>query len=320
MEDAVIRFLLRRVLTIAAIMWGVGTSAFTLTFALGDPIRVNLGPRASPQAIREMRREYLLDRPRTVQYFHYMSRVARGDLGTSIRYHRPVTSLIAERFPRTLLLAAMAITFEVVFGVLLGTIAAARRGTRLDTAIMGSSFVLMSTPTFLSGKMLLMGLAYYVGWFPIGGYGTSFPDHVYHAVLPAIALGLLSMAFYARLARNELLDVLRSDYVRTARAKGLGGATVVVKHALRNAMMPIVTSLGLSFGSLFTGAIVTEAIFAWPGMGRLAIDAIQGLDMFVITGCVIFGAFGIQLGNLLADVAYAVLDPRIRVGGSASEK
>jgi peptide/nickel transport system permease protein len=206
----------------------------------------------------------------------------------------------------------MAMTLEVTLGVAFGVIAAWKRGTRTDTAIMSTSFVLMSTPTFLSGKVFLMGLAYYLGLFPIGGYGTDFVDHVKHAILPAFTLALISTAFYARLTRNELVEILQSDFIRTARAKGVSEPVIVVKHALRNALLPVITSLGLSFGSMFTGAIVTEQIFAWPGLGRLAFESISGLDVPVIVGTVIFGSFGILLGNLLSDLGYAVLDPRIR--------
>jgi peptide/nickel transport system permease protein len=314
MEVAMIRFLLRRFAWALAILWAVSTVTFVTTFKLGDPVSVIAGPRASARDREHVRRFYGLDQPTSVQYARYMSRLARGDLGLSYRYRRPVAALIAERFPRTLLLAVMAMVFEVVVGVALGLVAAARRGTAADSGIMAGTFVLMSMPTFLSGKLLLMGLAYYAGAFPIGGYGVDFADHVYHAILPALTLGLLSTAIYARLTRNELVEILQSDYIRTARAKGLSTPVVVIKHALRNALLPVVTSIGLSIGSLFTGAIVTEAIFAWPGLGRLAYESITGLDVPVIVGTVIFGSFGILLGNLLADLGYAVLDPRIRRG------
>jgi peptide/nickel transport system permease protein len=309
-----IRFLARRLAWSLAILWAVSTLTFVATLKLGDPVAVIAGPRASARDREHVRRFYGLDQPTSVQYVRYLGHLAKGDMGQSFRYQRPVASLIRERLPRTILLASLAITFEVVAGVALGLIAAARRGTRVDGGIMASTFVLMSMPTFLSGKLLLMGLAYYLGWFPIGGYGVNFVDHLYHAVLPALTLGLLSTAIYARLTRNELIDVLRSDYIRTARAKGLSGPVVVVKHALRNAMLPVVTSIGLSVGSMFTGAIVTEAIFAWPGLGRLAYESITGLDVPVIVGTVLFGSFGILLGNLLADLSYALLDPRIRRG------
>ena len=307
-------FLLRRLAWTLVILWAVSTLTFVATLKLGDPVVVIVGPRASARDREHVRRFYGLDQPTYVQYARYLGHLTHGDLGLSYRYRRPVSQLIAERFPRTLLLAVISMVLEVVLGVGFGMIAAARRGTRVDTGIMSVSFVLMSTPTFLSGKLFLMGLGYYAGWFPIGGYGVDFPDHLRHVILPALTLALISTAFYARLTRNELVEILQSDYIRTARAKGLSESVIVFKHGLRNALLPVVTSLGLSFGSLFTGAIVTEAIFAWPGLGRLAYESITGLDVPVIVGTVIFGSFGILLGNLLSDLAYALLDPRIRHG------
>lgn len=307
------RYLLRRIGGALLILWAVSSITFFATMKVGgDPVVTIVGPRASARDREHVRRFYGLDKPLYVQYGRYMAHLAHGDLGLSYRYRRPVAQLIAQRFPRTLLLAIIAITLEVTLGVGFGVIAAARRGTATDSAVMTTSFVLMSTPTFLSGKLLLMGLAYYAGLFPIGGYGVDFVDHLRHAVLPAFTLALISTAAYARLARNELVEILLNDYIRTARAKGVSENVIVVKHALRNALLPVVTSLGLSFGSMFTGAIVTEQIFAWPGLGRLANESITGNDMPVIVGTVIFGSFGILLGNLLSDVGYAALDPRIR--------
>jgi len=309
-----IAFLLRRTIAAFAIIWAVSTLSFFVTLKLGDPVATILGPRASARDRENVRRYYGLDQPTYVQYTRYLARLAKGDLGMSYRYRRPVSTLISERFPRTLLLAVMSIAIEVIVGVALGALAAARKETRTDRTIMAASFVTMSLPTFITGKVFLLVFAYYFGLFPIGGYGVTMLDHLYHALLPALAIALLSTATYARLTRNELVEILQSEYIRTARAKGLSEPVIVLKHALRNALLPIVTSLGLSFGSLFTGAIVTESIFAWPGVGRLAYDAVAGLDVPVIVGCVIFGSFGIQLGNLLSDIAYAFLDPRIRKG------
>lgn len=307
-----IRFLLRRALAALLILWAVGTVTFVVTTQLGDPVSVIAGPRASAADRAHVRAFYGLNDPTIVQYGRFMGRLARGDLGRSYRYRRPVSELIAERFPRTALLASLALVFEVTLGVFLGLVAAARKGKPVDTAVMASSFVMMSTPTFLSGKFLLVGLAYYAGLFPLGGYGTTALEHVYHAILPAFALAALAMAHYARLVRNELVEVLRSDFVRTARAKGLSEGAVLVKHALRNALLPVVTSVGLSIGALLGGAIVTETIFAWPGLGRLAYEAIVGLDVPTILGTVLFGSLLVQLGTLLSDLAYAYLDPRIR--------
>lgn len=307
-----IPFLLRRLAWMGFVLWLVASVSFFGTLRLGDPVATLAGPHATARDRAAIARFYHLDRPPVVQYGYYLGNLARGDLGKSYRYRRPVADLIAERFPRTLLLGVMALAFEFVAGVAIGTLAAVRRGTRVESALLGATFVGVSTPTFLSGKLLLLALGYYAGWFPIGGYGDGFFDHVYHGLLPALVLGLLGTASLARLVRNDMVDTLQTDYVRTARAKGLTERDVVVKHALRNALLPVVTSMGLSFGLLFSGAIVTEAIFAWPGLGRLAIDAIFGFDLPVIMGTVLFASTGILAGNLVADLATAALDPRIR--------
>ncbi len=294
------------------VLCAVATTTFIGTLKVGDPVRTLAGPHASARDRAHVRQFYGLDRPVYVQYGRYMSHLVRGDLGRSYRYREPVALLIGQRLPRTAMLALMAILIEVTLGVTFGTIAAARKGSSIDTLVMSNSFLLMSLPTFVSGQLILMVFAYYTGWFPIGGYGVGFWDHLYHAILPATTLALLSAAFYARMTRNEMIEILQADYIRTARAKGARGAAVVLRHGLRNALLPIVTSLGSSFGALFSGAIVTEAIFAWPGMGRLVFESITGWDVPVIVGCALVGSFGILLGNFLSDMTYALLDPRIR--------
>lgn len=305
-------FLVRRTLWALFVLWLVATATFFGTLGVGDPAQSLAGPHATARDRAYIRAFYHLDQPASVQYGHYLRNLARGDLGRSFRYRQPVASLIAERFPRTLLLGVMTLTFEFVVGVAVGTWAALRRGTRTETLVLGASFVGISTPTFLSGKLFLLLFAYQLGWFPIGGYGDGALDHVWHGVLPAVVIGLLGTAYQARLVRSEMVEILQTDYVRTARAKGLGPAAVVMRHALRNALLPVMTSLGMSFGALFSGAIVTEAIFAWPGLGRLAFESIAGLDLPVIMGTVVFASTGILLGNLVSDITYALLDPRIR--------
>jgi peptide/nickel transport system permease protein len=178
--------------------------------------------------------------------------------------------------------------------------------------MLGMTFVGISTPTFLSGFLLLSVFAFRLGWFPIGGYGVTFVEHLWHGLLPATVLALIGTASLARLTRAEVIEVLASDHVRTARAKGLSEGAVIVRHALRNALLPVVTALGMAFGALFSGAIVTEHIFAWPGLGRLALESITGFDVPVIMGTVLLASVGIVLGNVLSDVAYGLLDPRIR--------
>ena len=306
------RFLLRRLGWSLLVLWVVATVTFFGSLRVGDPVTTLAGPHASARDRTYIRRFYHLDDPPVVQYARYLGNVARGDLGMSFRYRQPVRTLIAQRLPRTLLLGVMALAFELFFGILAGTIAALRRGTRTESLVLGATFVGISTPTFLSGKLFLFVVAYQWGLFPIGGYGDGALGHVWHGVLPAMTIGLLGTAWQARLVRGELVEVLQTDYVRTARAKGLGEPAVVFRHALRNALLPVLTSLGLSFGGLFSGAIVTEAIFAWPGLGRLAFESITGLDLPVMMATVLLASSGIIFGNLLTDLLYAALDPRIR--------
>jgi peptide/nickel transport system permease protein len=294
------------------VLWLVASMSFFGALSLGDPAQVLAGPHASQRDRAYIRRYYHLDQPKMVQYGYYLSHVVRGDLGQSFRYHRPVSELIGERMPRTLLLGFMTLVIEFGLGVIVGTWSAARRGTRREALVLGATFLGMSMPSFISGKVCLLVLAYWLGLFPIGGYGTSTLDTLYHGLLPAMVLGLLGTSIEARLVRNELIEVLQSDYVRTARAKGVGEFSVVVRHALRNALMPVVTSLGLSFGALFSGAIITEQIFAWPGLGRLAFESIAGFDLPVIMGTVLTASTGILLGSFVSDLAYSFLDPRIR--------
>jgi peptide/nickel transport system permease protein len=296
------------------VLWVVGTATFFGMLGFGNPARMIGGPHASAREIASIARDYHLDQPRVVQYGYYLRGVARGDLGRSYRYHRPVASLLAERFPRTLLLGVMALCFELLLGVTIGTYAAAREGTRRAKALMAGTFLGISAPTFLTGKLALFVFAWQLGLAPLGGYGATPLEHIRHAVLPALVLATLGTAYQARIVRSELVDVLRGDFIRTARAKGLSEFAVVVKHGLRNALLPVITSVGLSFGSLFTGAIVTEAIFAWPGVGRLAYESITGNDLPTVMGTVLFASFGIQLGSLFADVTAALLDPRVRNG------
>lgn len=306
------RFFLRRLAWMLLVLWVVGTTTFFGMLGVGNPARMIGGPHASARDLRAISQRYHLDAPRRVQYAYYLRDLARGDLGESYRYRRPVASLLTERLPRTLLLGLMALALELTLGVAVGTLAAARDRNASSKWLMAGTFLGISAPTFLTGKLALWVFAWQLGWFPLGGYGTTAVDHVRHAVLPAMVLGALGTAYQARLLRSELLDTLRADHVRTARAKGLSETAVVLRHGLRNALLPVVTSVGLSFGALVTGAIVTEAVFAWPGVGRLAYEAITGNDLPMVMGAVLLASLGIQLGSLFADTTAALLDPRLR--------
>ncbi|MBW2403977.1 MAG: ABC transporter permease, partial [Deltaproteobacteria bacterium] len=237
----------------------------------------------------------------------------QGDLGESYSHHESVAGVTGHRLPRTLLLASMAVLFELIIGLAAGVIAALRRNRWSDTIIMFATFVGISLPTYVTGPIALLLFAFLLGWFPFGGYGVDAADHIYHALLPSLILAIAGAATYARIMRGELIETLRHDHVRTAKAKGMPMAGVVIKHAIRNALLPVVTLIGLSLPFLVGGAIITEKIFAWPGLGLLTIESIESLDAPVIMAVVLMFGIAVQVGNLVADIAVAALDPRIRL-------
>jgi peptide/nickel transport system permease protein len=305
-------FLARRLGWALFVLWLVMSGVFLLVHVIGDPARAALGEKAGPEQLEAFRHKHGLDRPLGERYLGYLGDLATLQLGTSFQDEEPVLDLIARRLPRTLLLGAMALGFELLIGLGIGIAAALRRNSWFDTAVMTLAILGISMPTFVTGLLFLSYFAYRLGWFPVGGYGVGFADHVRHGVLPALTLALAGAATYARLMRGEMVEALRSDYVRTARAKGLGSARVVLLHAGRNALLPIVTMVGVSLRIVVSGAIITEAIFGWPGMGRLAVEAISGLDLPVVMGIVFVACTTVQLGNVLADLTVAALDPRVR--------
>lgn len=307
------RMVVKRLLWGVFVTWAVVTIVFLLVNAIGDPATATLGARAHPAQIAAFNREFHLDRPLPARYASYLVGIVHGDLGVSFRDKQPVGTVIATRLPRTALLGVIAMFFELLIGLTIGVLAAVKRNTWFDSGAMGASFFGISAPTYVTGLLFLEYVAFRLGWFPVGGYGVSFPDHVYHALLPAFTLAIFGAATYARLTRSEMIDTLRTDYVRTARAKGVSESRAVLGHAMRNALLPIVTLLGLDLSILVSGAIITESIYAWPGMGRLAIESIYALDMPLIMGVVIVACVTVQVGNLLADLAVAALDPRVRL-------
>ena len=307
-----IRFLLRRTLTALFVLWIVMSGVFVLVNVVGDPARAALGDKASAAQLDGFRKKHQLDLPLGERYVGYLVALATLDLGTSFQDEQPVTALIARRLPRTLLLGALALLFELGLGLGAGVLAALWRKSWFDTFVMALSFVGISMPSFVVGLWFLGYFAFRLDWFPIGGYGVGALDHVYHAILPALTLAVIGAATYARLMRGELIEALQSDYVRTARAKGLSLTRVVLVHASRNALTPIVTLLSVSLRVVVSGAVITETIFGWPGMGRLAFEAISGLDLPVVLGIVFVACAVVQLGNILADLAVVALDPRLR--------
>jgi len=309
-----IELILKRLVAGVLIVFAATTLIFFLANGIGDPALATLGPNASAARLQDFREQHGLDQPTSIQFGNYIVGMFSGDLGHSYRDNQPVATVIGNRLPRTMLLMGMAITFQLLLGLTLGILAALRRNTWFDTGFMGLAFLGISVPTFVSGPIFLLVFAFLLGWFPIGGYGVGFFDHVVHALLPAFTMTIIGSATFARIMRSEMIDTLGADYVRTARSKGLHPVRVVLGHAARNALLPIVTLLGLRLPFLVAGAIIVEHIFNWPGMGRLVIESITSLDVPIIMGVVIITAISVQLGNGLADIAVGFLDPRVRHG------
>ncbi|MGH7278095.1 MAG: ABC transporter permease [Candidatus Rokuibacteriota bacterium] len=308
------RPLVGRLLALVPVVFGITLLVFLLNaIGLGDPTRAAMGQRGDPEALERMRREYALDRPLPVQYVIWIGRLARGDLGQSFREQRPVADVIAERLPATIRLAVAATLISVVLGCAVGALAALRPGSVLDHALMGLAVLGISTPVFWLGMMLILVFAVNLGWLPVSGYGGGDGRHL---ILPALTLGALHTGTVARMTRSSLLEVIRQDYVQTARAKGLSEPTVLVKHAFRNALIPVVTVVGIGLASLLVGAPLTETVFAWPGVGRLLVAAVGQRDLPVVMGAVMVFALVYVLGNLAVDLAYLVIDPRTRRGAS----
>jgi ABC-type dipeptide/oligopeptide/nickel transport system permease component len=300
-------FLLRRVLLAIPTLAGVLVVVFLLLYvAPGDPVQEMVGERADAETIARLRRELRLDDPMPVQFAHYAGGVLSGDLGTSYITGRPILQDVAERFPKTLLLAATAMVLAALVGISIGVVTARWPGGLLDRITLGAAYLGISFPVYWVGLLLILLFAVTLRWLPPSGYGRA-----QCLVLPALALGSRSIAFLARVTRSSMLEVLGSDFVRTARAKGLVERTVVVRHALRNALIPVITVLGLDFGYYLTGSILTETIFSWPGLGRYVVNAISRRDLPAIQGSVLFLSVVFVAVNLLTDLAYAKADPRV---------
>ncbi|QQP93641.1 ABC transporter permease (plasmid) [Skermanella sp. TT6] len=302
-------YLARRVVQAVLILLGVTFVTFILLYLLpADPARQIAGRSATAATVQSIRQQLGLDLPLWQQYLRYLGNLAQGDMGRSYIQRTEVASLVWSRLPATLLLMAGAIVCELVIGLTAGILAAVRRGRPTDTAIMVASFLGVSAPQFVVGILLLYVFAVQLGWFPIGGYGTFA-----HLVLPSLTLGILGGGWYSRMARSSMVDVLRQDYIRTARAKGAGSRRIVFIHALRNAVLPLIAMIGLDIGIFMSGAVVVESVFGWPGIGQLTWQAIQQVDIPVIMGVTLTAAVFIVLGNLLADLIAPLADPRIKL-------
>jgi peptide/nickel transport system permease protein len=302
-------YLARRLVGTALILLGVSAITFLLLYVLpADPARQIAGRTANAAAVANIRTQLGLDLPVWQQYGRYLANLLQGDLGRSYVQRTDVWTLIASRLPASLQLMAAGILAEVAIGLTLGVVAATRRDTGADKALMALSFVGVSSPQFVLGILLLYVFAAQFGWFPIGGYGTFA-----HIVLPALTLGILGAGWYSRMVRSSMVDVLAQDYIRTARAKGLSRSRVVLRHALPNALLPVIAMIGIDIGQFLSGLVIVEAVFRWPGIGQLAWQAIERVDIPVIMGVTIVSAAVIVLGNLLADLVAPFVDPRIKL-------
>ena len=302
------RFLARRLVLTIPVLLGVATLVFSLIHLIpGDPAQAMLGEAAPQSDVEELRRRLGLDRPLVEQYGVFLKGLVKGDLGTSLRTGMPVTEQIVERMPATFELAAAAMLVAIGFSLPLGILAAVRRGTVVDHAAMTASLAGVSVPNFWLGPLLAIVFAVELGWLPVSGRGTWA-----HLVLPSISLGAALAAILARMTRATMLEELREQYVQAARARGVSRLRTVLRHAFRNSLIPVVTLLGLQFGAVLTGAVITETIFAWPGIGRLLIQSIGFRDYPLVQGCILLIALTYVGVNLLTDVVYGVLDPRIR--------
>lgn len=305
-----LRYLAGRLGQALFVLLGVVTISFLITNLVpADPARILAGRQASPETVADIREQLGLDRPLYVQYARYVSSLAQGDLGRSYQQRTEIHTLLRSRLPATLQLTAGGIFFELLLGLPLGILAALYAGRALDKGVMIGAFVGVSTPQFALGLILLYVFGYRLALFPLGGYGT-----LSHLVLPAVTLGISGAGWYARIVRSAMLETLRADYVRTGTAKGLSRSRVVLKHALRNALLPVIAMIGVDIGLLMGGIVVVESVFGWPGIGQLAWQAIQVLDIPIIMGTVLLTAVFIIIGNLLADILYPLVDPRIHYG------
>ena len=302
-----IRFLLRRVALVVPTLLGVLVVSFLLLYvAPGDPVQAMVGERADSATIVRLRKELRLDRPLPVQFGHYAGRLLQGDLGNSYITRRPILRELLQRFPYTLRLALAAMVLASTLGILVGVVGAWRPGTWWDRVLTLGAYLGVSFPVYWVGLVLILVFAVTLRWLPpSGSWGLVY------LVLPAVTLGMRSIAVIARMTRAALQEALQSDFIRTARAKGLGETRVVLHHGLRNALLPVITVLGLDFGSYLTGSILTETIFSWPGVGRYVLNAIEKRDLPAVQGAILFLSVLFVLVNLLTDLAYAKADPRV---------
>lgn len=310
------KYIVKTLISAIPTLLGVVTCVFLIVRLIpGDPAVLILGDNASQEQILELRQELGLDQPIHIQYARYLVQIGKGDFGVSLRTERKVIKEILNVFPYTVELTVAAILISVLIGVPIGVISAKKRNTVIDYFAMTFATVGVSMPVFWLGILLILSLSLTLGWFPTigGGEAGNFFSRMYHLILPATALGAGASAITARMTRTSMLEILQQDYIRTARAKGLSEFNVLAKHALRNTLIPVITVVGLNMGRLLGGGIVTEVVFARPGMGKLLIDAIYARDYPQVQGVIAFFAMMVILVNLLVDLSYSMVDPRVKL-------
>ncbi|MBM4761265.1 nickel ABC transporter permease [Bacillus sp. B15-48] len=314
------KFIIKRFIDLVPTIFVVAIIVFVITRMIpGDPASVMLGPQASVEDVEALTEELGLNDPLYVQFFQYISNLVRGDFGVSYSYNQPIVELIMERFPNTLILAVSALIIAFVIGVPAGIIAASKQNSFLDYGVMLVSLIGVSMPIFWLGIMLVLYFSVNLGWFPATGMGSlddGVISYLKHLILPSVTLATIPMATFARITRSSMLEVISQDYIKTARAKGLSEFWVICKHAFKNALTPLLTVLGMQISMMLGGAVLTETIFSWPGMGRLIVDAIDKRDFIVVQGTVLFIAVIFVLVNLFVDIMYKVVNPRVNLSSS----
>ncbi|MBY0223710.1 ABC transporter permease [Mammaliicoccus sciuri] len=314
------KYIIKRLFDLLPTVFVVAVIVFIITRLIpGNPAAVMLGPTASVEDIEKLTTQLGLDQPLYKQFLDYLLGLLQGDFGTSLSYNQPVAQLIMERFPNTVILALAALVIALLIGIPAGMISAARQNSALDYGVMLVSLLGVSMPIFWLGVMLVLFFSVNLGWFPATGMGTlddGLLSYIKHLILPSITLATIPMATFARITRSSMLEVISQEYIKTARAKGVAEFWVISKHVLKNALTPILTVLGMQISMLLGGAVLTETIFSWPGMGRLIVDAIDKRDFVVVQGTVLFIAIIFVLVNLLVDILYKVVNPRVNYESS----
>ncbi|WP_055669591.1 nickel ABC transporter permease [Desnuesiella massiliensis] len=302
------KYIIKRILLLIPVLLGVTFIVFSIMYLTpGDPAQLILGEKASPESVAALRTQMGLDKPFIVQYFTFIGKAVTGDFGRSYTTNRAVFAEIFQRFPNTLTLAVVGVVLSIAIGIPVGIISATKQYSITDNVSMVVALLGVSMPNFWFGLMLILIFSVNLGWLPSGGF-TSLKS----LILPAITLGYSSSAIVTRMTRSSMLEVIRQDYIRTARAKGVKEKTVILRHGLKNALIPVITVVGLQFGHLLGGAVLTETVFSWPGVGRLLVDAIRAKDTPMVLASVVFLATAFSICNLLVDILYAYVDPRIK--------